>query len=143
MKPVIIVVLLVVVSGGAYFIYQSIGQRSGSVAVPQAEVGQPAMNQRPNTVLESGIPTEKGNFSQTGNLSAQEDGWSLVWDEPGRMALNVKLKFTEQSSCILGGEKKDCGLLNKDEGSYYISVEGNRNEDEVTVIKLEEQQPPQ
>jgi len=83
--------------------------------------------------------TAKGNFSKKGAVVAREDGWILVWDEPGRMAMNIKLKFTDQSVCILGGEKKDCGLINMGPQSYdYASVEGNESGDEVTVGKLEE-----
>ncbi len=135
MKLLIIVVLLVVVGVAGYLVYQSNGQKP---------VGQPTINQESNITPKSEAPSDKGNFSQKGNVSIQEDGglW-LVWDEPGRLALNVKLSFTGESTCILGGQKKDCGLLNKSQENYYANVEGEKSGNEVTVDKLEEVKPPQ
>jgi len=53
--------------------------------------------------------------------------------------MDAKLKFTDQSICILGGEKKDCGVISMGPQSYdYVSVEGNKSDGEVTVIKFEE-----
>lgn len=97
----------------------------------------------PESAMKSEKSSTKGNFSQAGALMAREDGWTLLWDEPGRMAVNIKLKFTDQSICYLGGEKKDCGLINMGPQSYdRVSVEGNRTGDEVTVTKLEELKLP-
>lgn len=88
----------------------------------------------------------KGNFSHEGAFFAREgeDGWTFLWDEPGRLALNVKVKFNDQSICYLGGEKEDCALINMGPKSYdRVSLEGERNGDEVTVTKLEEVKMPE
>lgn len=125
MRLLIIVVLVMLVGGIVYWTYSS----------------KPAGEQ---AVVKQDSSATKGNFSQKGNVSIQEDGslW-LVWDEPGRMALNVKLKINNGSSCILGGQKKDCGLLSKSQENYYVNVEGEKSGDEVIVTKLEESTPPQ
>lgn len=86
----------------------------------------------------------KANFSKEGAFFAREDGWILLWDEPGRLALTVKVNFTDQSECFLGGEKKDCALINMGPESYdRVSLVGNRSGDEVTVTKLEEVKMPE
>lgn len=157
-KLLMIVVLGIVVGGAVYGAYRYIGQKPGALILPKGGVGQPTItretkNLKPTTKAATATPelkeqeqkgkaetsSAKGNFSHQGALIAKEDGWILLWDEPGRMALNVKLKFTDQSVCIFGGEKKDCGLINLGPESYNrASVEGDRVDDEVTVIKMEE-----
>lgn len=154
-----IVVLGIAIGGAAYGLYRYTGQRLGSRTVPVEEIAQPTVAQKPESLEpttvkstttvpksneqepkgKSAAPAIKGNFSKKGAVFAREDGWTLLWDEPGKLALNVKLKFTDQSICILGGEKKDCGLINMGPESYNrASVEGDRVGDEVTVIKMEE-----
>ena len=151
------------VGGAAYGVYQYVGQKPGVLTLPKGELGEPTVIQeqkgpeptaKPTTVAptskepeqkeKSETPSTKGNFSQKGAIFAGEDGWVLLWDEPGRMALTVRLIFTDKSTCIFGGEEKDCGLINMGPESYdYASVEGNRDDGEVTVIKLEELKLPQ
>jgi len=129
----LLIVLGVVVAGGVYVlskkpINEKLGNDTNSQisSVPQTSpVLSPA----------------KGNFTKKGNLSLQENGdLFLVWDEPGNPAANVKLKFTAQSICIIGGIGKDCNLAKTiTEGSSYVEVEGNLADNKVEVIKLEEQ----
>ncbi len=47
------------------------------------------------------LPSETGPFSATGNLVKDEgaDGWSLIYEEPGKPALRVMLYFTPTSRC--------------------------------------------
>ncbi len=59
---------------------------------------------KPTSSQSSETPSAKANFSQEGALFAKDDGWVLLWDEPGRLALNVRVKFNNQSGCYLGGE---------------------------------------
>jgi hypothetical protein len=74
------------------------------------------------------------NFKKTGNLtnfdSAKEqetDAWSLVYEEPGKPALKVKLTFTPQS------EYNQADL----ENGNRVAVEGvDTGEGEVLVVKL-------
>lgn len=95
-------------------------------------------------VVPSELPAVENNFSKTGAVVSREDGWYIFWDEPGRLALNLKLIFTPQSICLLGGEKKDCGLINMGPQSYdRANVEGNQNNGQLTVTKLEELSLPQ
>lgn len=171
-KLLVIVVLGIVIGGGIYLAYKNVGKKETpstfegklSETVETTESTKPATEKEVETGGETGTTGEtrekqstksestaksetssvKGNFSQKGAVFAREDGWVLIWDEPGRMAMNVKLKFTDQSTCILGGEKKDCGLINMGPQSYdYASVEGNKSGDEVMVTKLEELKLPQ
>lgn len=156
-------VLGIVIGGGAYGIYRHTSQKSGSQTFLKEEQVQPTAVQTPKslepTIAKSTTATPKlkeqeqgkkpestiakGNFSREGAVMAREEGWILLWDEPGRMAMNVKLKFTDQSVCILGGEEKDCALINMGPQSYdRVKVEGNRTGDEVTVTKLEELKLP-
>lgn len=135
-----IVVLGIAIGGAAYGLYRYTGQKSESLeptTVKSTTTVPKSNEQEPKG--KSAAPAIKGNFSKKGAVFAREDGWTLLWDEPGKLALNVKLKFTDQSICILGGEKKDCGLINMGPESYNrASVEGDRVGDEVTVIKMEE-----
>jgi len=169
---IVIVVLGVVLGGGAYLVSKKVGKRvilpkteekvtqlieTSKTIKPTTEKQLETIKKtetsgktesQPQTTIESTagpvMPTIKVNFSKKGTLLIREDGWIFLWDEPGQLALNVKLKFTEQSVCIFGGREKDCPLLNVGPESYdYVSLEGNRNDGEVTVVKLEELKLPQ
>lgn len=159
----VIVVFGIVIGAAAYGIYRYLGRRPATSILPEEELSQSFEEQKTESlepteksttatpkpkVEEQGEKSEsttaKGNFSKEGALFVAEERWTLLWDEPGRLALNVKLKFTDQSICYLGNEKKDCGLINMGPQSYdRVNVEGNRIDDEVTVIKLEEVPLPQ
>jgi hypothetical protein len=151
-KLLAIIVLGIVIGGGAYLIYSRMGG-SPTFKTP-VEKTPLSVETRDNAVdsgsLTSGTETETQtpsvvvNFTQQGSLFVRDGSWVFLWDEPGQIALNVKLKFTDQSDCILGGEEKDCGLINNGPEDYdYVSLEGNREGDEVTVVKLEELELPQ
>ena len=169
---IVIVVLGVVLGGGAYLVSKKVGKRvilpkteeKVTQLIETTETIKPTTEKQletikktetsgktesqPQTTIESTagsvMPTIKVNFSKKGTLLAREDGWIFLWDEPAQLALNVKLKFTEQSVCVFGGEEKDCPLINMGPESYdYVSLEGNRNDGEVTVVKLEELKLPQ
>jgi len=141
------------IAGGTFISLKEYGKRKAKVfaatSAIQVELPRGIKKENlPNLTSEqkekSETPSTKGNFSQKGAIFAGEDGWVLLWDEPGRMALTVRLIFTDKSTCIFGGEEKDCGLINMGPESYdYASVEGDRDDGEVTVIKLEELKLPQ
>lgn len=121
----------------AFVVYQS----GGKITPAGIETGKPTTQASPTN---SETPSVKANFSHEGALFAKENGWTFLWDEPGRLALNVKVKFTSKSICILGGEKKDCALINMGPESYdRVSLEGERSGDEVTAIRVEEVKMPQ
>ncbi len=143
----LIIVIIGVIVGVLVFILsnnQSKEKITRPTPVPATEAGKPTA---PTSPTNSETPSIiKSNFSHEGALFAQEgeDGWTFLWDEPGRLALNVKVKFTNQSICYLGGEKKDCALINMGPESYdRVSLEGERNGDKVTVAELEEIKMPQ
>jgi len=137
------VILGIVIGLGGYKAYDYFGRKTTLPTLTEETVGgtqEVSSGQSNDTGSEL---LAKGNFSQKGTLIGQEDGWVLMWDEPGRLALNVKLKFTDQSICLLGDEEKDCALLNMGPESYeYVSVEGDKTDNEVIVIKLEESKLP-
>lgn len=139
LKLLTIVALGVLIGGGVYAIY-----KKSTKITPQfvkEKVSEPITSK---STTKPETPSSKANFSKRGHLSVQEDGsLVLVWDEPGKLALNVRLKFTDQTICILSGEKQDCGQINREPENYdYVSVEGSRNDGEVTVTKLEELKAP-
>ena len=142
-------VLGIAVGGGAYLLSKK--STNIKLAIPGGEVVEQTM---PGTNSNSQIspaggqnhPTTsqaRGNFTQKGNLSLHEDGSIfLVWDVPGNPAVNVRLKFTSQSVCLIAG-KNDCSQLRKfADGLAYCNIEGNQVGNEVTVTKLEELKLP-
>lgn len=145
----LIVFLGIAVGGGAYLLSKkSTNIKSG---VPGGKITEQLIPEtNPNLRISPAGQTNpttsqaQGNFTQKGNLSLQENGnMFLVWDVPGNPAVNVQLKFTDQSICLIGG-KNDCSLLKKfADGLAYCRVEGNRISDKVTVSKLEEIPLPQ
>lgn len=48
----------------------------------------------------------KANFSETGNIVGEAGSWELVYEEPGKPALRVRLVFDEDSVCA--DEGGDC-----------------------------------
>lgn len=157
----VIVVLGVLIGTGAYVLYKNSTRifpqtpneklaepvESAKTTIPatekKVETEGSKQSTKPESTAKPETPSIKGNFSKKGAVAAREDGWTLIWDEPGRMAMNVKLKFTDQSICFLGGEKKDCGLINMGPQSYdFVSIEGDRSDSEVMVIRLEELKLP-
>jgi len=148
----VIVVVGVAIGGGVYFLSKKSsnlklrvpGKGAGVVdqTVPGVET-QPNSQVSPSQQVSPVVSQAQVNFTQKGNLSLHEDGsMYLVWDVPGNPAVNVQLKFTDQSTCLIGG-KNNCALLKKfADGLAYCQIEGNRVSDLVTVQKLEELQLP-
>lgn len=158
MTPIIFLLIIllvgVLIGVGIYFLSSgsALPLKTTETIKPTAPASQISPTSTPSIpvspTLASSKQTEASsitvNFSHTGSVFAQDDGWTFLWDEPGRLALNVKLKFIDQSVCYFGGEKKDCGSINMRPESYdHVALEGKRNGDEVTVIRLEELKLPQ
>jgi len=146
----IIVVLGIAVGGGAYLFSKKsinikpITPEKGIIGQTTPEISpnsQTLPNEKKSPVLQTS-PTP-GNFTQKGNLSLQKNGeMFLVWDVPGNPAVNVQLKFTDQSICLIAG-KNDCSQLKEfADGLAYCNIEGNKVGNKVTVAKLEELKLP-
>lgn len=90
-------------------------------------------------------PTDGGGngttaFSQTGNLTKNNPGykpdtWYLVYEKSGQPALHAELKFTNDSVCVVGGERGDCDMNDLTQGAR-AKVEGLEKNDVVTVEVL-------
>lgn len=95
--------------------------------------------------LEDAAEPLEVNFS-TGGMIFDENRktgvkeWTFLYDEPGRLAIDVKLIFTDQSMCALDGPEKACDMDNFDWTKYaedtYFDLEGHKEGNEVTVVKL-------
>lgn len=143
---VILLVLGIVVVGAIYGAYRFGRQKPSTLppAVEQTEepteVEEPAETQGeleiPKKEQETTEPLKVVgvNFSQAGNLLNKE-GWILLYEEPGNPALDVNLKFTNDSLCDLGKGELPCDTSKFEHGSR-VQVEGNKSGKEVTVVKL-------
>jgi hypothetical protein len=137
---VLIVVLGIVIGGGIYLISKNVGGKGEVIPTTPATTGEEAeAGEGAGTTGSGGL-----NFSKKGTLLSREGGWVFLWDEPGRLAANVKLTFTNQSTCLFGGQEVDCDSLNNGPETYdYVGLEGNQTNGEVTVLRLEELELPQ
>lgn len=86
------------------------------------------------------VPKEEGqgNFEQQGNLISQQGKrWILIYEEPGKPALTVKLSFTQSSVCDLQQGKKPCSEYDKyGESGDRVKVVGEKKNGTVEVKKL-------
>lgn len=48
------------------------------------------------------------NFSEIGNIVSTENGWDIVYEEPGKPALREVLIFNRESKCLDETENKSC-----------------------------------
>lgn len=71
------------------------------------------------------------DFVQTGNLRAEKTFWLLVYEEPGKPALQAKLFFTPDSRC----NTQVCANLPLKNGQR-VTIEGSKSGDEVKVSQL-------
>lgn len=78
------------------------------------------------------------NFSKSGNLVNKDGVLNLLYDEPGKLALVVILKFNSESICDLGQVDTNCDLSKLEDG-LFVTITGQQNDNEVEVYKLQEQ----
>lgn len=77
---------------------------------------------------EEGIP-----FLDSGNIVGNNGGWDLIYEEPGAPALQVSLRFDENSICQKEGEEdQSCFPVYWEQGDR-VSVEGKRRGEQVQV----------
>lgn len=134
-KKVIILIILVVVivCGGLYLAGFYFGpkafqyQQKNSIAEATPTITAPA------TI------SPENNFSKSGNLVNKEEILNLLYDEPGKLASFVVLKFTPESICDLGEVDTTCDLSKLEDG-LFVAVTGQQNNNEVEVYKLQEQE---
>lgn len=74
------------------------------------------------------------NFSEGGYLSGSaDDGWSLVYEEPGAPGLSVFLNFSDSSKCYEQEEEKSCSDIVAGE---RVEVKGYEDNEAVEVKEL-------
>jgi len=85
------------------------------------------------------IPEQKPDFIREGSLRPKqendEEQWMFLYDEPGRLALNVVLDFNNRSKCDYGQGEQICNTK-KFEPGQRAHMEGLKNGDLVKVITL-------
>jgi len=83
--------------------------------------------------------SSESNFEEKGYLVkyGQEKNWALNYEEPGKPALVVTLKFNEESKCDLAHGNKPClEFESYGEVGNRIKVIGTQKEEVVIVDKL-------
>jgi hypothetical protein len=78
---------------------------------------------------------QTNNFNKTGNLTKNNDLWTLVYEEPGKPALSAKLKFSSKTVCLDEGQKKSCAPEYWSVGDR-VEITGQKNNDEVEVLNF-------
>jgi len=74
-------------------------------------------------------------IEKTGNLTKQNGNWVLVYEEPGKPALTLKLEFNANSLCEKGAQKDICVLENFKIGSR-VRISGVINGNNLNVHTL-------
>ncbi len=86
------------------------------------------------------IPAQKPDFITDGNLRLRNGGdeeeiWTLLYEEPGKPAVIAYLTFNFRSKCDYGSGEQICNTK-KLENNQKVNLEGLKNGQDVTVIKL-------
>lgn len=77
----------------------------------------------------------EANYTGRGVLLNDDERWIILYDEPGRPAAFLLLKFTENSICDLGEGEKTCDTSNFIHGTT-IEVSGYKEGQELTVVRI-------
>jgi len=83
----------------------------------------------------SNLVNAENKIEKTGNLTKQNGNWVLVYEEPGKPALTLKLEFNANSICEKGEQKDICVLNNLTIGDR-VRVEGSLNGDNLLIYTL-------
>jgi len=75
------------------------------------------------------------NFKRNGNLVKRDGDWQLIYEEPGKPALSVRLEFNENSMCHDAYEDKSCSPEYWEEGDR-AQIMGYKQEGKVLVSSL-------
>lgn len=145
--PVVIAVILGVIVAAGYVGYQYIsgvgGEQTGELVSVTDPIGEnpdirpPTPTPNQDSHLEPNFETGGMLFDENRVTGAKE--WTFMYDEPGRMAILIKVKFTETSTCDLGMGVGTCNLGDYNIDDYndaYFELSGYREGEEVTVISL-------
>lgn len=153
--------IVIILIGATYVIFRFAGQRSfQSPTTSMPVAGENKIIQQPTLIEDSKRPKESKdsepiseetsktkqslpvNFSETGVIldwDAQREihtnEWRFLYDKPGALALTVKLELDKKSICDLGNGEKNCDKSEFVNGTT-VMLEGNRNNGEVTVVKM-------
>ena len=133
-KALLIVLTLVVlgVGLGAYRYYR---QQQISLA-PEELVEIPAEEMKePTDSVVKEEPSSEAEHLGAGVLLQKEDHWIMLFDEPGKPAANLVLKFNENSLCDFGEGEHVCDEKKFVQG-INIMVEGQKEGNNLTVIRL-------
>jgi hypothetical protein len=75
------------------------------------------------------------NFKRNGNLVKRDGDWQLIYEEPGKPALSVRLEFNETSMCQDTYQNKSCSPEYWEEGDR-AQIIGYKQEGKVLVSNL-------
>ncbi len=100
------------------------------------------VNKEPITVLKEFNEFLEINFTKTGSIlnwdsqtETYTENWILLYEEPGKPALSVKLVFNENSFCTISQEEKICDKADFNNGDR-AEVRGHRKDKIVIVTSL-------
>lgn len=135
----LLIFIIVLLIGGIVYFIRPIGlvqkpeKQQNNVATE--EITQPEVTTQ-ETIFPN-IPP-KADFTRNGTLINKEGDWIFLYDEPGKLALTLKLEFTNISTCDFGEGKKRCDERQLEEGTR-VKINGYEKNNELTVIELEQQ----
>ena len=106
----------------------------GEVESPPASVVQPIPSA--NQPVEINFSHEGETINWDSRTEKYTEDWILLWGKPGNPAVTTKLIFNAGSQCNLGQGYQLCRKDKLNNGER-VRVEGQGNETEVIVVKLE------
>ena len=128
-KYILIALLLLAVALG---VYQYNNQQSVP-SLPQEEQEEKTSEEKVSL---------EANYTGGGVLLNDDGRWIILYDEPGRPASFLLLKFAENSICDLGEGEKTCDASNFIHGTT-IEVSGYKEGQELTVVRMTKSQTAQ
>lgn len=129
----IFVILVIIVIGYAVYRISRLSPNTGQSA---DLFKKPADVKKTMATL---IPQQSANFIKDGVIVQKEENeetaWKFIYEEPGAPVLQVMLDFNNRSRCDYGQGEQICNKK-KFENGLRVHVEGNKNGDQLKVIRL-------
>lgn len=125
MKKIFVILVIIVI---CYAVYR--------ISRLSPNIGQSAdLFKKPATL----IPEQAADLIKDGVIVQREENeetvWKFIYEEPGAPVLQVMLDFNNRSLCDYGQGEQICNEK-KFENGLRVHVEGNKNGDQLKVIRL-------
>lgn len=145
---IIFIIIVIVISGFIYIASQKIVITRPTSPSTITRPDWFKTKEEVKEIIATAAPAPAINFTHDGNLIKQgagteTEGWIFLYEEPGHPALPVNLIFQHFSLCDFGDGEKSCQIkLNKIESGIRVHLEGDKEGNEITVIKLKQLPEP-